>query len=296
MSNSEQHIAGTENTQDVERSAQPVENENEMCVEENKQQNNDQPQYDSNLITQQSEEIRKEIEENSPLISDVLPLQMLEFEFADNQPFLVKIKNLQKKYPDYRKVRRDGSCFYRAFLYRFFEYLIRSGNKEQLDKFIKRITESKKYLMDAGFEEFVIEDFQQAVLDQLEILSKNNLTEQSALELFCDKFKSDSMVLYLRFLVSGYLKTNAILYEHFLENGITIDHFCHTEVEPIDKDADQIQITALVNYLEVPLRILYLDGSPREEADELYLPEDCNKEQVFITLLYRPGHYDLLYN
>jgi len=146
MSNSEQHIAGTENTQDVERSAQPVENENEMCVEENKQQNNDQPQYDSNLITQQSEEIRKEIEENSPLISDVLPLQMLEFEFADNQPFLVKIKNLQKKYPDYRKVRRDGSCFYRAFLYRFFEYLIRSGNKEQLDKFIKRITESKKIL------------------------------------------------------------------------------------------------------------------------------------------------------
>ena len=66
-----------------------------MCVEENKQQSNDQNQqlqYDSNLVTQQSEEIRKEIEENSPLISDVLPLQMLEFEFADNQPFLVKIK------------------------------------------------------------------------------------------------------------------------------------------------------------------------------------------------------------
>lgn len=66
-----------------------------MSVEENKQQSNDQNQqlqYDSNLVTQQSEEIRKEIEENSPLISDVLPLQMLEFEFADNQPFLVKIK------------------------------------------------------------------------------------------------------------------------------------------------------------------------------------------------------------
>jgi len=58
-------------------------------------------------------------------------------------------------------VRRDGSCFYRAFLFRFFEYLIRSGNKDQLDKFTKRINESKKYLMDAGFEEFVIEDFQQ---------------------------------------------------------------------------------------------------------------------------------------
>lgn len=59
-------------------------------------------------------------------------------------------------------------------------------------------------------------------------------------ETFCDKVKSDSLVLYLRFLVSGYLKTNAILYEHFLENGMTMDQFCQTEVEPIDKDADQV--------------------------------------------------------
>lgn len=46
--------------------------------------------------------------------------------------------------------------------------------------------------------------------------------------------------MYLRFLVSGYLRTNAILYEHFLEGGMTIEHFCQTEVEPIDKDADQV--------------------------------------------------------
>ncbi len=34
--------------------------------------------------------------------------------------------------------------------------------------------------MDAGFEEFVIEDFQQALLDQLESLNKNQMTENSA--------------------------------------------------------------------------------------------------------------------
>jgi ubiquitin thioesterase protein OTUB1 len=251
MSNLEENIVSSENTQDNTNNSQPrsenpaagqeeVKNDNAMSVEE-PNQNQNQPQYDSNLIDQQNEEIRKEIEENSPLISDLLPLQMLEFEFSGNQPFLTKIKNLQKKYPDYRKVRRDGSCFYRAFLFRFFEYLIRSGNKDQLDKFIKRINESKKYLMDAGFEEFVIEDFQQALLDQLESLNKSQMSENSALDIFCDKFKSDSLVLYLRFLVSGYLKTNAILYEHFLENGMTMDHFCHTEVEPIDKDADQVR-------------------------------------------------------
>lgn len=48
--------------------------------------------FDPDLMDKQHEEIRKEIEENSPLISDILPLEMLEFEFSDNQPFLIKIK------------------------------------------------------------------------------------------------------------------------------------------------------------------------------------------------------------
>ena len=53
---------------------------------------------------------------------------------------------------------------------------------------------------------------------------------------------SDSLVMYMRFLTSGYLKTNAILYENYLENGMTIDYFCQTEVEPIDKECDQVRV------------------------------------------------------
>jgi len=102
MSNLEQNIASSENTQDSTNNPQPrsenspagqeeAKNDNAMSVEE-QNQNQNQPQYDSHLIDQQNEEIRKEIEENSPLISDLLPLQMLEFEFSGNQPFLTKIK------------------------------------------------------------------------------------------------------------------------------------------------------------------------------------------------------------
>lgn len=47
--------------------------------------------YDTNLIDRQNEEIRMEIEKDSPLISDVLPLDMLEFEFTGNEGFLKKI-------------------------------------------------------------------------------------------------------------------------------------------------------------------------------------------------------------
>jgi len=53
-------------------------------------------------------------------MSDILPLEMLEFEFAENAPFLIKIKNLKLKYPEMRKIRRDGRCFYRALLFGIF--------------------------------------------------------------------------------------------------------------------------------------------------------------------------------
>lgn len=74
--------------------------------------------------------IRKEIEEESPLIGDDQPLDMLQIEYAGNEPFIVKIREMAKKYSHYRKTRRDGSCFYRAFLYRTFEVIIRHDDKK----------------------------------------------------------------------------------------------------------------------------------------------------------------------
>jgi Peptidase C65 Otubain. len=52
----------------------------------------------------------------------------------------------------------------------------------------------------------------------------------------------------------------------------------------------------LINHLEIPIKIIYLDASNKEVADELYIPEDTDRSKVFITFLYRPGHYDLLYS
>ena len=62
------------------------------------------------------------------------------------------------------------------------------------------------------------------------------------MELFNDKERSDSLVMYLRFLTSAYIKTNAVLYETFLEEGTNIERFCQTEVEPIDRDGDQVTL------------------------------------------------------
>ena len=76
-----------------------------------------------------------------------------------------------------------------------------------------------------------------------------------------------------------------------------IEFFCQTEVEPLDKEADQIQIMALLNYLEVAIKILYLDANINsKEATTMVLPECAKPEEIKATLLYRPGHYDILYH
>lgn len=58
------------------------------------------------------------------------------------------------------------------------------------------------------------------------------------LTIFQEKYISDSLVMYLRFMTSGYLKMNAALYENYIDNGMSIEKFCACEVDPIDKEAD----------------------------------------------------------
>jgi ubiquitin thioesterase protein OTUB1 len=70
----------------------------------------------------------------------------------------------------------------------------------------------------------------------------------------------------------------------------TIDSFIRNEVDPMFKDCDQIQIVALTRALGVPLKIVYLDQSPGPAAIHSFGPEGSG-----VTLLYKPGHYDLLY-
>lgn len=65
------------------------------------------------------------------------------------------------------------------------------------------------------------------------------------------------------------------------------------------RESDNIHITALSQATGVPVRVIYMDHS---EKSSLTIHEFGGSEtsssdefQPMITLLYRPGHYDLLY-
>ena len=76
--------------------------------------------------------------------------------------------------------------------------------------------------------------------------------------------------------------------------------FCQREVEPMGVECDHVQIAGLCEYLCIHVDIIYLDSSgssptmrfPEAPAGA---PELLPSSFPAITLLYRPGHYDLLY-
>lgn len=58
------------------------------------------------------------------------------------------------------------------------------------------------------------------------------------------------------------------------------------------RESDHIHITALTAALGVNVRVEYMDRGKGGQVNHHDFPEDS---APFIHLLYRPGHYDILY-
>ena len=78
--------------------------------------------------------LRQEIELSTPLISEELPISILLDDYKSNNEYSTSIKQITDKYKYIRKVRRDGNCFYRSFIYRIFEYICIKNNKNLYEK------------------------------------------------------------------------------------------------------------------------------------------------------------------
>ena len=65
------------------------------------------------------------------------------------------------------------------------------------------------------------------------------------------------------------------------------------EVEPMYHESDHIHIIAITKQTGIKVRIQYLDRGGDNEATAHDFPEETDCPDVH--LLYRPGHYDILY-
>ena len=79
-----------------------------------------------------------------------------------------------------------------------------------------------------------------------------------------------------------------MLYEAFIDDNL--DNWCAKEVETIDNECDHLQILAIVNAFNIGVVIESLNIT---RVDTMKFPEEM--EDIFIYMLFRPGHYDILY-
>jgi len=88
-------------------------------------------------------------------------------------------------YKHIRRLRRDGNCFYRAFLFQLFEHYAlalaeaKNGDVQQYKKnynsLVEKVEASKKDMCDnAGYDEIVIEDFYDVFIATLKKLADLN--------------------------------------------------------------------------------------------------------------------------
>ena len=114
----------------------------------------------------QIKQIEQEIRETQALTSSHLPIKSLEETYESNDDgtnfFLLGAKYLTSKYSHMRKVRGDGNCYYRAFLYALCENLItqkQKGKNEELQRIIQYAKNSIDEVIKFGYDRFALEMF-----------------------------------------------------------------------------------------------------------------------------------------
>jgi ubiquitin thioesterase protein OTUB1 len=133
-------------------------------------------------------------------------------------------------------------------------------------------------------------------------------TPESLLGAFQDPMMSNTCTWYMRILTASSLKQHADGFLPFIEDIVMYNNdiadYCAKEVEPMGKECEQVQIMALLETLHgVEIAIEYLDGRPFDDCPPRVslrsnlTPDDStgSPTRLVVSLLYRPGHYDVLY-
>ena len=255
--------------------------------------------YTNNILNiEMYNQIMNQIELESPLISDLLSSSTLVKEYQDNLDYKDSIKIIADKYQSFRKIRRDGNCFYRGFIYRIFEYISIRQNNELYQKFIRKIEEAKDIAKKNNKLLTILNESYNLFLGEFCSCYNSLLDSNMSCRDYLDKLfhsnnkeKCNYLVLFIRYCIAEYIRENKLLYEAYIEGDL--ENWIIKEVEPIDKEADQVLIMACVNLFDIGVKIEYLN---KVRNQVIKYPEGAKDEDIFIVFLYSPGHYDLLYD
>ncbi|KXZ47072.1 hypothetical protein GPECTOR_38g309 [Gonium pectorale] len=266
---------------------------------------------DEDILAQQNQ-IRAEQARVSEYVGNEEPMSALKEEYINgNQNFVQKIAKLEASYSTFRRTRGDGNCFFRGFIYSYLESLLLARDLTECDRIKSVIQEWKGKLVDGGFQALVFEDAMDVLLEQVAEISKpyTNFAHDKLLVDMRDDTISNLIVMLLRLITSCEVQRREDHFFPFIlgmydEPPATVELFCQRHVEPMGEESDHLHIVAITDALQIPVRVVYLDssglptggGSGLDATVHDFVPDSCVPgTHPRVHLLYRPGHYDILY-
>ncbi|XP_078163591.1 OVARIAN TUMOR DOMAIN-containing deubiquitinating enzyme 1-like [Carex rostrata] len=265
----------------------------------------------------------------APFVGGKEPLSALAAEFeSGNSIFFEQIQLLGEKYTALRRTRGDGNCFYRSFMFSYLEHILVTHNKAEVERVMFCIEKCKMDLVNLGYPKLSYEVFFALFTELLENCLPGTEAFFSLTDLLgiaCDQMTSDCAVMFLRFVTSAAIQKRAEFFYPFGPFHKSIVEFCKSSVEQMGEESEEVHIIALCGTLGVPIRVVYLNArssgdpaNPNAPNHHDFFPYDQEKVQnngsdstdaanvstvpgpqenraPFVTLLYQPGHYDILY-
>ncbi|KAJ3546739.1 hypothetical protein NMY22_g1938 [Coprinellus aureogranulatus] len=250
-------------------------------------------------------------------VSELAPMAALRAEYENgSQLFLSQIDWLVGQgYTHFRRAKGDGDCFYRSVVFALLDQLIHTPESERESRVmmaLSLLSLTKEDIINAGTQAIVVDD----AFEVFEALIRNValpdpegrlLTEKRLLEISKPSnlrpaiprcIVTPEYRVLLAFGQLAQLKLNSDAYDGFLydpETGepLDVESFCNRFVDPVGVEADHMQMTALCRELKLNLDVAYLDGRKADSVDFVQFREGP-EDQKPLTVLYRPGHYDIL--
>jgi ubiquitin thioesterase protein OTUB1 len=184
---------------------------------------------------------------------------------------------------------------------------VQCGNIGRVRDELQRLTDLNKYIEDVGGQDPSIFDFMvQETLDLFNeiivTMSEGNDPMTHLVTTFNDPQISQCLVYHLRLLACARLKGHSSEYESWLVGSV--QDYLDGTVMPVNQEIDHICVALVRDILLAPanivLEIAYLDRSQGDEVNvhrfhEGATGQGSSASALTIYLLYRPGHYDILY-
>lgn len=215
--------------------------------------------------------------------------------------------------------RGDGNCFYRCFAFGLLQFLIEKCDDQKRSLIRSNMKTAFCHLVsDFGYPDFTTMDIWENFEEILDLINDqianqilpNVILDKILSEFFNNPAYDNYIVSTMRFITSYGLQHKQDEYINFVcfeENFVNMKLYCNHNVEGLGHDADEIQIRAISDIVDVSVKVCYIDPNPAATAvinsQELVKPNfhffnenqmNQNNNICQINLLYRPGHYDLL--